>query len=56
MKAFLIEANTKKIGQPVDDGLAGVKRLIGFDTVDSVHAPVWGGRSSGSRRVLELAS
>ena len=36
MKAFLIEANTKKIGQvSVDDGLAGVKRLIRFDTVDS---------------------
>ena len=35
MKAFLID-NTKKIGQvSVDDGLAGVKRLIRFDTVDS---------------------
>ena len=36
MKAFLIDANTRKVEQvSIDDGSSGVKRLIGFDTVDS---------------------
>lgn len=36
MKAFLIDANARTVEQvPLDEGLAGVKRLIGFDTVDS---------------------
>lgn len=36
MKAFLIDAGARTVAEvSVDGGIEGVKRLIGFDTVDS---------------------
>ena len=45
MKAYLIDANSKTVS-PVElaDGLAGIRTLIGFDSVDSDEIDVSGDR------------
>jgi hypothetical protein len=45
MKAYLIDANRKTVS-PVDlaDGLTGVRRLIGYDSVDSEDIDASGDR------------
>jgi hypothetical protein len=45
MKAYLIDANRKTVS-PVDlaDGLTGVRRLIGYDSVDSEEIDASGDR------------
>ncbi|OJW58765.1 hypothetical protein [Thiobacillus sp. 65-1402] len=45
MKAYLIDANRKTVS-PVElaDGLAGIRRLIGYDSVDSEEIDASGDR------------
>jgi hypothetical protein len=45
MKAYLIDANRKTVS-PVDlaDGLAGIRRLIGYDSIDSEEIDASGDR------------